>query len=502
MVGLIHRDPGAAAGRDYDLIVIGGGVYGAMLVLESARRGLRALLLERGDFGGATTWNSLRIVHGGLRYLQQLDLARHGESVRERRWALGNFPEFVRPLPCLMPLYGRGLRRPGVFRLALALDQLLGFRRNRGLAEGQKLPAGRVLRPSEVSEIWPSVPRRDLLGGAVWFDAVVEDSHRLLVEVLRWACSLGATCLNYVEAERLVAPRGVVRGVEAVDSTSGRRWEFASPLVVNCAGPWSRSLARAFDRDVPELFRPSLAFNVFLDAPAPAPMALAVQGEGDRGSRTYFLYPWKGGTFAGTYHAAWRGELDDGSLAPEHVEAFLASVRERVPGFDVGPERILRVHWGLLPARREGWDRLAVRDVFVDHSRLGGPRGLYSVSGVKLTTARAVAERTLRRIAGSGLLRPGPLAPGPRPSVRHVPRWADMERLAGEQPEEARRVLEALLCEEAALYLDDLVYRRTDWGFDPRLLPRVTDTLRSLLGRDLAPSPFETWGARRRGAST
>jgi glycerol-3-phosphate dehydrogenase len=91
--------------RDYDLIIVGGGIYGAMLALESVFRGLKPLLLEKSDFGAATSFNSLRIVHGGLRYLQTLDLPRHFESVRERRWFLRNFPDHVRPLPCLMPLF-------------------------------------------------------------------------------------------------------------------------------------------------------------------------------------------------------------------------------------------------------------------------------------------------------------------------------------------------------------------------------------------------------------
>ena len=124
--GAILRDPAAAAGARYDLIVVVGGVHGIMIALEATRRGLRPLPLERADFAGATSHNSLRILHGGLRYLQSLDLGRSLESIRERAWWRGHFPDLVQPLLCLMPLYGAGLRRPASLRLALGLNDLLG----------------------------------------------------------------------------------------------------------------------------------------------------------------------------------------------------------------------------------------------------------------------------------------------------------------------------------------------------------------------------------------
>src|SRR5512137_1904921 len=103
----IFRDSAAAASEKYDVIIVGGGIYGVMLALEAGKRRQRALLLEQEDFGGATSLNHLRTIHGGLRYLQSLDLPRCLESIRERRWFLANFPALVQVLPCLMPLYGR-----------------------------------------------------------------------------------------------------------------------------------------------------------------------------------------------------------------------------------------------------------------------------------------------------------------------------------------------------------------------------------------------------------
>src|SRR5262245_63448621 len=124
-----HRDCGAnladVARRQYDVVVVGGGVYGAMLHLEAARAGLRSVLVERGDFGGATSENSLRIVHGGLRYLQNLNVARSVESTRERQWYLEAMPRLVTPLPCLLPIYERGRKRTSVLSLGLAANDAI-----------------------------------------------------------------------------------------------------------------------------------------------------------------------------------------------------------------------------------------------------------------------------------------------------------------------------------------------------------------------------------------
>jgi len=233
----IARRPEESAATTYDLVVIGGGIQGIALAFEAARRGYRAVLLERGDFGGGTSWSSLRIIHGGLRYLQSLDLRRFRESVAERRWFLRHFPDLVRPLPCLMPLYGRGLKRPGFLRLALAANDLLGLQRNRGLEPRVRLPRGRVLSARETSQLFPQVRQQGLRGGALWYDAVMLSSERVLMELLGWACRCGATALNYVEVERVVLEDGRCAGVEARDRVADRAHRFRAPRVVNAAGP-------------------------------------------------------------------------------------------------------------------------------------------------------------------------------------------------------------------------------------------------------------------------
>jgi glycerol-3-phosphate dehydrogenase len=438
---VIARDPQAAAAASWDLIVVGGGIQGAALTLEASRRGLRTLLVERDDFGGATSGNSLRILHGGLRYLQSADLPRYRESIAERRWFLRHFPDLAEPLPCLMPLYdpprGGRLRRTSAFRLALAANDLLSWRRNEGVRADRWLPGGRVLDAAETLRLFPGADRHGLRGGALWYDGFLPDPQRLLIEMLRWACALGAQALNRMEASGLLVEDGRVTGLRVVDraaGTIGRSLDLVAPTVVSCAGPSSRALAARFDRDLPELFRPVLAFNVLLDREPPSRCAVAVAAPGP-GAQTWFLTPFgsaPGKTLAGTRYVPAGADADLGAgPREEDVAAFLGELDAALPGFGARSARVLRILHGWIPAVADGSPVPASRPVIHDHGAAGGPEGLFSVSGVKLTTARALAERALARVfARRGKPLPA-LRPGERPPADAPLPLADSLALAG-----------------------------------------------------------------------
>jgi glycerol-3-phosphate dehydrogenase len=399
MDALIGRDPQEAESRVWDLLVVGGGIYGATLALEAVGRGLATLVVERGGFGGETTRNSLRIVHGGLRYLQNLDLPRFRESVAERRWFLRHFPDLVEPLPCLMPLYdpprGGALRRRAIFRLALRMNDLLS--RERALAPG------RLLSPEETIDLFPAVDRAGLRGGALWHDAVVTDPRGLVVEILRRACRSGAATLDRVEALDLRVAAGRAAGIQAVDRESGRSLELRARTVANCAGPWCGEVARRFNQGTtPGLFRPALAFNLLLNREPLSRAALAV-ASGEPGAQTWFLLPWEGRLLAGTAYAPVpRGSSGEEGPDEAMIGSFLTALNSALPGFEIGRGEVLDILWGRLPAVAEGGLALASRPVIFDHGAAGGPEGLVSVSGVKLTTARAVAERALAALSRRG----------------------------------------------------------------------------------------------------
>lgn len=480
---MIGSDPASAARATWDLVVVGGGIHGVCTALEASRRGLRALLLERSDFGGETSWNSLRILHGGLRYLQTFDLQRFRESVGERTWFLRHFPDLVEPIPCLMPLYGDGLRRRTVFSVALAANDALSARWNRTLPAAGRLPAGRALDAPATRELFPDVRTEGLRGGALWHDARMPGSSRLLMELLRAACAGGAGAINRCEVSSVLVEAGAVRGVSAVDGRTGTVWRFSAPVVVNCAGPWARGIARDAHRDFAELFRPSLGFNLLLDRPHPGGIAVAVSAPRP-GARTYFLVPWKGRVLAGTFHDPLDGGDGGVSASPGEgrIDRFLEDLAEAAPALRAGRAEILRVLPGLMPVSRDGSVEVATRDVFVDHGKRGGPRGLYSVSGVKWTTARRAAERTL-----SWIFRFRPAAPFVRTGGERPFRWRDFAGLAARDRSAARDVAARLVREESVDTFEDLVLRRTDWGVIPAEGEEARHLLASLLGSEAPP---------------
>ncbi len=445
---LISRDPQGAEKSEYEAIIIGGGIYGITLALEAGRRGLKTILLEKGDFGEQTSFSSLKIIHGGLRYLQSLDLHRFRESVNERTWFLRHFPRRVHPLPCFMPLYGNGMRRPLIFRAALLANHLLALKRNAGMDDEHQLPMGKVVNAEESKTIFPLLDLEGLKGGAVWYDAYMEDSQLLVMELLLAACDLGTTPLNYVEATDLLTDnQGHIKGVTALDQETGTNMTYRSDLVINAAGPWCRKIIASIKGDREELFRPSLAWNVLFKRKALSDHALAVQAR-KPGSRLYFITPWKGHIFAGTGHEAWLGKPDRPLPTRTQLTAFINALNQAIPGLELQLEDIGRVFAGFLPATAVGSNKLTKREVIVDHGKAGGPTGLYSVGGIKFTTARLVAEKILSQ---AGLHK----AESPMLSKTAV-RYPGVEK--DQQLEQYR---ELLTRDQSIVHLDDLLLRRS-----------------------------------------
>lgn len=461
LVGSLERDVDRLSGEAFDWLIVGGGAYGVALLFEAARRGRRALLLEAEDFGGETSWHSLRILHGGFRYLQTLDLGRFRQSMAERRWFLRHFPDLAAPLDCLLPLYGEGLRRPPVFRLALPLDALLSLDRNAGVEPSRHLRAGRVLSREATLGLVPGLRADRLQGAAFWQDGAMARSEALLVEWLRWAVALGGAALNRMRVRRITVEGGRASGVVASDGVGGGEVSFRAGAVVNAAGPWSRALAAGVDRDRPALFHGSLAFNLLLDrAPVSGDVAVAVE-PGDVG--TLFLHPHQGRILVGTRHLAHPGPLTLPASAqvPEAaINGVLEALNRSLRGFDVGLSDVVEVRAGYLPATAPGLPTQAKRPVIVDHGADGGPIGLHSVSGVKWTTARAVAASFFD---GQGLR-----APAVTPA-RPLPVGLDLDAAAflALDPGAAQAWLARMRRDLAATTIEDVMRRRTYWAADP-----------------------------------
>ena len=239
----MKRDIAALDKKEYDLIVIGGGIFGICAVWDAALRGLSVALLERGDFSHATSANSFKLVHGGIRYLQHADIARVRESSRERSVLLRIAPHLVHPLPIIMPTYGNGMRGKETLRIGLLLYDILTFDRNRGIRDPKRrIPPGRIISRQECLEVFPHLEHQGLTGAAVFYDAQMYNPTRLALAFLKSAVEAGVDAANYVQVTEFIRDRNRVIGVKAEDTLTGNDLEIRGKVVVNAAGPWAYRL--------------------------------------------------------------------------------------------------------------------------------------------------------------------------------------------------------------------------------------------------------------------
>lgn len=449
----LRRDVDRVRGQRFDVIVVGGGIQGACLHYEAARRGLRSVLVEREDFGGATSWNSMRILHGGFRYLQSMDLKRYAESVRARRWFLRMFPGLTEPLDCMMPLYGGGLKHPMAFRAAVGMNRVLMGLEGRHVGE-QRLSPGRALSARQVALRWHGVPRKGLLGGGLWADARMLSPERIVMHLLRLAEGWNGVAFNGMRARQLVQHKGVVRGIVCEDLASGGEVRLESSIVLNAAGPWCADVARGFGDTRPELFAPMRVFNLVLGRVPFAHDAIAVSPR--RGSgRLYFLVPMGEQLVVGTGQFPCAEGDADPAPSRDEILAFLDDLNQAAPELEARESDIRCVWPGVIPAAYEGASEPSDRAIVHDHGRHDGPEGLISVSGVKFTTAPTLARRVIDKI-------PGPPT-APMPDVPDPTRTSDIPGYGGPLDR-----LGDIVREEAVLHVDDVVFRRTGLWQDER----------------------------------
>ena len=451
----MQRDLGRLTGHEHDLLVIGGGIHGAAAAWDAAQRGLSVALVEAGDFGSGTSWNSLKTIHGGLRHLQRADLASLRESVRERAALMRIAPALVRPLPFLLPVYGHGLHGREAMAAALFAADLLGARASDTRPPSHRLPRSRMVSPDEVRARAPGVPPAGLTGGASWTDAQVGSSERLLVGFLHAAAEAGAALANRVEVTALRREDGRVRGALARDREGGGALEVRSRMVLSAAGPWSDriSAAAGISRAPTPLLR---AVNLVLRRRLVEGDALGGRGEG----RYLFVVPWRDRCIVGTgYEPA--GSLDQNRL----VEALLVEAGRAFPWARIERSDVSLVHTGFVPGERDARGLLP-RGRVVDHEAEDGLPGLCSVRSVKYTTARASAEAAIdlvvRRLAR-------PAAPC-RTAITVLPRAHLLEGTLAERARFAAR-------DEMALHLTDAVLRRLDLGTAGVPAPADVDTV-------------------------
>ena len=381
------RDPDELGGRRFDVLVLGGGVYGLTIACDAAERGLSVALIERDDFGCGASFNHLRTIHGGLRYLQSLDIGRARESVRERRTIARIAPHAVKPLPFALPLYRSFTRGKLAMRLGFCLDRLVSVGRNRGVPASHRLPGGRVYSRGSAIQRFPGLKRQALTGAAVWYDYLTVEPDRLTFSWAKAAAGHGAVLVNHMEAVELLKEGARVAGARARDTIGARTIDVSARVTVNATGA-------ALDR----LLEP---IGAATRTPMIKTMNLVTRrdaGEESLGGRSpsgryLFMVPWRERALFGTWEAGRVSDACDTAVSDSEVAAFVGELNHAFPALDLTFADITLVHRGVVPAAvRGGKAGLEGHDQIRDHAA-EGTEGLVSVAGTKYTTARAVAER-------------------------------------------------------------------------------------------------------------
>jgi glycerol-3-phosphate dehydrogenase len=402
----MQRDLNRLAADTYDVLIIGGGIYGVCAAWDAALRGLSVALVEKEDFGHATSSNSLRVIHGGLRYLQHGDLRRLRQSIQERTVFMRIAPHLVHPLPFFIPAYGHAMRGKEMLALALLINDLIGFDRNR-LEDSQKhLPPGRIINREECLRLFPGIEKRGLTGGAIVYDCQMFSSERLVLSFARSATGAGAQIANYVEVFGLLRNGNRIAGVKARDLLNGSEIEIRARVVVNTSGPWLDHVLSLCNGHSPiQRLALSKAFNILVNRQLIPRYAVGIYAKNrckDRNalftkrSRLLFLTPWHNRSLIGTIHLPYDCDPDHCRVTEEEIQGFLDEINEAYPAAALERRDVCFTYGGLLPMDNHGSEgvQLVKRYRIVDHKK-EGIEGLVSVVGVKLTEARHVAEKTV-----------------------------------------------------------------------------------------------------------
>jgi glycerol-3-phosphate dehydrogenase len=374
----------------FDVLVIGGGITGAGIALDAAARGLSVALVEKDDFAAGTSGRSSRLVHGGLRYLVHREFGLVRESLRERGILFRLAPHLVRPVP--MYMLAGDLRSRATYRVGLAGYELL--------AAGRNIGYHRSVNAEQVREAIPGFSGRSR--GFRYFECQVDDA-RLTIEVARMAQASGALLANHARVEELRGD-GRVTGAVVADEMTGQRFEVRARAVVNAAGVWAERVTRLAGTGAGgggvRLLPSKGVHLVFAPGAVRTTAALVVRSETDDG-RFIFIVPWEDRVYAGTTDTPYTGDLDHPGVDAADRDYILSAVARNFPGVT---ERDVVASWaGLRPllSQDEELGDARTSDLSRSHAVFTEPPGLFTITGGKLTTYRAMAEDLVDRVAAA-----------------------------------------------------------------------------------------------------
>ena len=366
----------------FDVVIIGAGINGAGIARDAAMRGLKVLLIDKGEPGAGTTSASTRLIHGGLRYLEHFEFGLVRESLHEREILLTMAQHFVKPLPIAIPIYKGSKRGRLTIRAGMILYDLLSW--------GKSLPRHRMLSRAQTLELLPGLNPEGLVGSALYYDAQVEFPERLVVANVLSAREFGAEVLTHTRLTGFAVKDGKVSGVELI-SEDGSKQFAESGLVINATGPWIDQVLERVPIESPKLIGGTKGSHLVVP-PFPSAPKNAIYLEARSDGRPIFIIPWNKLYLIGTTDVRFEGHPDQVRIEPWEVDYLLSETNLALPNAGLTRDSILYTYSGVrpLPVTSDKDEQSITRRHFIrEHPQLPN---LLSIVGGKLTTYRSLAE--------------------------------------------------------------------------------------------------------------
>jgi glycerol-3-phosphate dehydrogenase len=391
-------------GEDFDVVVIGGGITGAGVALDAASRGYSVALLERDDYAQGTSSRSSKMVHGGLRYLQNFDVGLVREALLERQLMVHLAPHLVYPTPFLVPNLGEERRSRSLGVGLNMYDVMATTRIGRGREQGQLIEEAdhwhpdrhRTISGEEAAELIPALAPRDPAGAYLFYDCQTDDA-RLTLTILGEAERFGAVLLNGAEVTEVIDDDGRAAGVVATEAESGEELRVKATNVINATGVWAdriRPEEILTEEEIPRI-SPSRGTHItiaFEDLPIGTAACVVPAGA----DRTIFALPWYGRTLAGTTDNDYDGDIDAVPSSAEDIGYLLTALNEFF-GLDLGPGHLTGAYAGVRPLISSGDPKKSV-DISRRAELYETSSGMLTITGGKLTTWRRMAKQVVDRI--------------------------------------------------------------------------------------------------------
>jgi len=504
----MKRDFSGLGPQTFDLIVIGGGIIGCGIARDAAMRGINTLLLEKEDFSYGTTSRSSRLIHGGLRYLRQLEFKLVRQDMREREVLLRIAPHLVHPLPFIIPV-ARPLDRAAL-PVGMFLYDVLSF--------DKSMPWHRRLSKRETLELEPGLDIKGLTGSYLYYDCQVPFTERLCLETALSAAENGALVLNHAKVTVILRKAGTVYGVEVQDTLTGEKYQAKGKLVVNAAGPWVDTITTLLDKGFQPMIRRTKGIHLLVPRLSRHAVVCFAHSDG----RLFFVLPWQGYSLIGTTDTDYSGDSDAVHADAADVAYLVSETRRTFPSLKEDDIWYTTAGIRALAGNRSKKASDVTRaHRIVDHERRHGVGGFISVLGGKITGYRAIAEEVVdmicRKLKTKAACRtaemPLPGAPAvarekikevaqesglPVETVSHLAalygsRFQEITALASRSEKARQRIcahcpdvvaqIEHAVMEETALTPGDFLLRRSDVGLAPCQGLDAVETVAKEMGR-------------------